>query len=78
MCGPRYGLGFLAEPGLPESLGKLFQKSVAVFDSGGGGLGQPVSLCLDVRLSCAIAWAWALLRFSPSRSRNLRSLNSSS
>ena len=41
MCGPRYGLGFLAEPGLPESLGKLFQKAVAVFDSGGGGLGQP-------------------------------------
>ena len=41
MCGPRYGLGFLAESGLPESLGKFFQKAVAVFDSGGGGLGQP-------------------------------------
>ena len=36
------------------------------------------SLCLDVRFSCAVAWAWALLRFSPSRSLNLRSLNSSS
>ena len=26
------------------------------------------SRCLDVRFSCAVAWAWALLRFSPSRS----------
>ena len=39
---------------------------------------SPVSLCLDIRLSCAVAWAWALLRFNPSRSRNLRSRNSSS
>ena len=39
---------------------------------------SPVSLRLDVRFSCVVAEAWALLRFSPSRSRNLRSLTSSS
>ena len=39
---------------------------------------SPVSLCLDVRFSCAVAKAWALVWFSPSLSRNLRSLNSSS
>ena len=30
---------------------------------------SPVSLCLAVRFSCAVAEAWALLWFSPSRSR---------
>ena len=31
----------LPETSLPESLRESFQQAVAVFDSGGGGLGQP-------------------------------------